>query len=72
MPSTCFVNGCSSRADRDKQSFYSFPAIIKHQGEKTLDLSSRRRREWIAAVNRQKEPTKSSKICSAHFNSVIN
>lgn len=67
MPHTCIVIGCTNRSGREKKNFYNIPAIIKHQGEQTEELSMRRRREWIAAIEKKGELPKSSKICSDHF-----
>ena len=49
MVLTCCV-GCKSRGGRDKGvSSYDIPAVLLHQGEKTLELSSEWRQEWIGA-----------------------
>ena len=69
MPWHCFVNGCNNRyaGKGSAISFYSFPAIISNQGDKTAQFSTERRQAWIAAINRKDAPTKYSKICSDHF-----
>lgn len=62
---------CGNRGDRDKgKSFYRLPAIISHQGEKTLELSKRRQKEWLAKIWRadlKQEKYKYVRVCSDHF-----
>jgi len=51
-----------------RQSFYHIPAVLENQGEKTLQLSSKRRQEWIARINRKDwVPSKYARVCSDHF-----
>ena len=67
--------GCTNRSDRNKGiSFHSVPAVLKHQGARTEELSAERRRVWIAKINRKDwTPTRNSFVCSVHFiNSEIN
>ena len=68
MVATCVI-GCTNRSDRNKGiSFHSTPAVIKHQGPRTEELSAKRRRIWIAKINRKDwVPTKNSFVCSVHF-----
>ncbi|KAJ8029799.1 hypothetical protein HOLleu_29289 [Holothuria leucospilota] len=68
MVNTCSVIGCYNRSKRDKKSFFSIPSIIRHQGEQTEELSTRRRALWLTRLNRPNfVPTRSTKICSDHF-----
>ena len=66
---TCCVVGCSNRGGRDRGvSFYHIPAVLEHQGEKAFELSSKRRQEWIARINRKDwVPSKNVRVCSDHF-----
>ena len=49
----CCVYGCSNRSGRDKDvRFFNVPSVISHQGEKTIELSVRRRNLWLANINR--------------------
>ena len=67
----CAVSDCSNRADKNKEkSFYRLPAIITHQGAETETLSTRRRREWLAAIRRKdikKQNYQYTRVCSDHF-----
>ena len=68
MVLTCCVIGCSSRGKHDNVSFHSIPCVIVHQGKKVRELSTRRRREWLAKINRKDWiPKKHSRVCSRHF-----
>jgi len=69
MVLTCCVVGCSNRGGRDRGvSFYHIPAVLEHQGEKTFELSSKRRQEWLARINRKDwVPSKNVRVCSDHF-----
>ncbi|KAK3598290.1 hypothetical protein CHS0354_019816 [Potamilus streckersoni] len=68
MDNTCWVNGCTNRADDSvKRSFYTIPIVRKFEGEQTKTLSEERRRPWLANINRRDVPSKHSKICSDHF-----
>ena len=69
MVLTCCVVGCKNRGGRDKGvSFYHIPAVLSHQGEQTLELSSKRRQEWIARIKRKEwVPSKFARVCSDHF-----
>ena len=74
MVQICCVIGCTNRSDRNKDlSFHSIPAVIQHQGPRTEELSAKRRRIWIAKINRKNwTPTRNLFVCSVHFNSEIN
>ena len=67
----CMVIGCSMWSDRDKGiSFYRIPAVIRHCSERELELSIRRRDEFLAAVSREDIDIKrleKYRICSRHF-----
>ncbi len=53
MVNFCAIVGCGSRSGRDKGvSFYRLPAEVTHQGERTLELSTKRRDLWMARINR--------------------
>ena len=67
MPFACFVNGCSNRSDQGITSFHSFPTEITSRGEVTKSLSAKRRKKWIAAINRKDVPSKYAKVCGQHF-----
>ena len=69
MVKSCSVVHCTNRQGRDEGvSFHSIPAIIEHQGEKTKELSVRKRQAWLSAINRKDWiPSQSSRVCSVHF-----
>ena len=71
MPSFCAVFGCSNRHDRENdRSYYRLPKVIKHQGEKTQQLSQARRDKWLANIARVDLKASSYdnlRICSDHF-----
>ncbi|XP_077397348.1 uncharacterized protein LOC144033224 [Festucalex cinctus] len=68
MPTTCAIINCYSRGGRDKKHFYCIPKVICGQGKAAEQKSERRRRAWIAAINRANvrsyEPLR---VCSDHF-----
>ena len=47
MAHACGLVGCSNRSNRYEKSFLWLPTIIKHQGQQTEELSSRRRNMWL-------------------------
>ena len=69
----CVVTGCSKGSDRDTGvSFYSIPAVIRDKGERELELSSRRKDDYLAAISREDLDVNNLhkyRICSRHFNS---
>ena len=69
MPETCSVKDCKNRGRKGGRiSYHRFPAIILDQGERTRELSTRRRLAWIASLRRKNwNPTEYSRVCSAHF-----
>ena len=70
MVNFCAIVGCANRAGRDKdKSFYHLPAIIKNQGAQTEQLSERRLRNWLAAINLKAESYPYIRVCSDHFTS---
>ena len=38
----CAILGCSNKSSRDKCSFYKLPAIICHQGQQMLEITTAR------------------------------
>jgi len=69
MVNFCAIVGCGSRSGRDKGvSFYRLPAEVTHQGERTLELSTKRRDLWMARINRANfKPSEHTRVCSKHF-----
>ncbi|XP_006812856.1 uncharacterized protein LOC100372111 [Saccoglossus kowalevskii] len=66
----CVVFECTNRKDRDKHlQFYRLPAVVVNQGEDCENLSSERRREWLASLGQKFENRNMGniRICSAHF-----
>ncbi|KAK4882717.1 hypothetical protein RN001_006036 [Aquatica leii] len=66
MPHFCSVVKCSMRAERDKVSFFRFPAVLNHLNS----LSSERRNAWIKALKRgplSESHLRNGRICSRHF-----
>ena len=73
----CAIVGCSNRSGRDKVrfgrdkvTFHRLPAIVKHQGPQMLEITTERRKAWLAAISR--EDLKGKKlnnvfVCSCHF-----
>ena len=71
MVNFCAVVGCGNRSDREKEiSFYRLPAVIFHQGEKTRELSQKRRDVWLTRIHREdlgREKYPYTRVCSLHF-----
>uniref|UniRef100_A0A6P7H0B4 Uncharacterized protein LOC114349271 n=1 Tax=Diabrotica virgifera virgifera TaxID=50390 RepID=A0A6P7H0B4_DIAVI len=71
MPAFCSVIKCSSRAERDKVSFFRIPAAFKNRGPSLIkELSKERRELWIKALKRgplSEGFLKNARICSRHF-----
>ena len=67
----CAVVGCGNRSDREKGTrFFRLPSVITHQGEKTNDLSKKRRDLWLARIHREDlgpEKYPYTRVCSRHF-----
>lgn len=68
----CAIVGCDSRTLKTKQrdrSFFKVPRVRVRECDRTKDLSERRRRKWIARINRlgiELNPDRYS-VCSRHF-----
>uniref|UniRef100_A0A1X7UCY6 THAP-type domain-containing protein n=1 Tax=Amphimedon queenslandica TaxID=400682 RepID=A0A1X7UCY6_AMPQE len=70
MVNFCAVIGCSNRADGDRnKSFFRLPFVIAYQEPSTEKLSSRRQREWFAAIKRniKKSNYSFTQVCLDHF-----
>uniref|UniRef100_UPI00358FBA78 uncharacterized protein isoform X2 n=1 Tax=Myxine glutinosa TaxID=7769 RepID=UPI00358FBA78 len=68
MVNNCAVFGCSNRSNRDKKSYFLLPSVITGQGDKTKELTEKRRARWIANLRRECfTPSKHTRICSDHF-----
>lgn len=70
MPAFCSVVKCGMRGERDKVSFFRFPAILMKSGEHMNELSKQRRNAWIKALKRgplSETMLKNGRICSRHF-----
>ena len=72
MVLTCSVVRCTNRSNTnsegEKVSYHRFLVVIESQGEKTQELSSKRRLAWIAALKQKGwEPSEHSRVCSDHF-----
>ena len=66
----CSIVGCSNRSGRDKVSYHRLPAIIYHQGEQMLAISTERRRASLAAISRvdlTEDGLHNVYVCSRHF-----
>ena len=70
MVNYCRVLGCHNRSDRESgRQYYRLPEIITREGEKTQQLSSERRRLWLAKLNQdfKGKNLKNIRVCSDHF-----
>ena len=67
----CCVKGCNNKSvNGGGISYFSIPAVIKHQGSRTEEVSCKRRETWIAKINRKNWIlTKNSFVCQCHFTS---
>ena len=67
----CAVLKCGNRSGRDKDKrFFRLPSVITHQGEKALELSGHRQREWLARIKRKviiPAQYSNTRVCSDHF-----
>jgi len=64
------IVGCSNRSGRDKVTFHRLPVVVKHQGPQMLEITSERRKAWLAAISREDLKGKRLDkvfICSHHF-----
>ena len=52
MVNTCVVYGCTHRStDGDSNlKFFDIPKIVKHQGNRTEELTTERRRLWRKSI----------------------
>ena len=64
----CSVFGCNNK---DKKGsglrFYRLPRDVSNSDAATLELSQRRRREWLAAICRKDMNMLTCLVCSNHF-----
>ena len=71
MVNFCAVVGCGNRGGgENKKSFYRLPAVITKQGEKTEDLSRRRREVWLSRISRadlKEASLPHARVCMDHF-----
>ncbi|KAJ8980402.1 hypothetical protein NQ317_009397 [Molorchus minor] len=70
MPSFCSVLNCGMRAERDRVSFFRFPAVLRHRGEYLNGLSEERHNAWVKALKRgalSEARLKHWRVCSRHF-----
>jgi hypothetical protein len=73
MVNTCVVFGCTNRSTPGNSDlkFFDLPKVIVSQGKRTEELTTERRRLWLARINRAKfkpDPSKRHyKVCSKHF-----
>ena len=70
----CVITGCSKRSDRrDKESdvsFFRIPVIRTGRSDRELELSTKRRDGFLAAISRGNltdSMLKNARICSRHF-----
>ncbi len=50
----CAVINCGNRTGRSKgKRLFRLPTVISSQGDKSLELSSKRQREWLASIKRK-------------------
>ena len=71
MVNSCCVHGCHNRSNRERdRHFHNIPAVVRGKDNETEELTSNRRREWLAQL-RLKDVTFDSKarrtVCSDHF-----
>lgn len=62
MPSFCSVLYCGMRWERDRVSFFRFPAVVTNKKGKTRELSSERRNKSFS-----ERFLKNARVCSRHF-----
>ena len=68
----CNVEGYHNRSEQDvdvERHYYRLPAIITNQGQDCENLSAKRRRLWLAALNRDfsGKNLANVRVCSDHF-----
>lgn len=69
MGHTCAVSGCRNRSGGAvKRKFISIPGVRLTEGERSEELSRKRRALWIERIwTKDFKPPKYAKICSDHF-----
>ncbi len=70
MPDCCSVYHCSNRSNRNKDKrFFRIPKEIVHKGDRTREISKRRRAKWLANLSLQSKGVESphARVCSDHF-----
>lgn len=70
MPHVCSVVKCSMRSERDRLSFFRFPAVLTNAGDNLNALSSERRNAWVTALKRgplSDSHLRNGRICSRHL-----
>lgn len=74
----CAVVGCSNRSgrgkkkDHEKVRFFRIPAIIRHTDKRDLELSTKRRDGFLAAISRDDLTAamlenSDYRVCAEHF-----
>ena len=77
----CVVVGCSNRSGRDKRGhkkdrkkcrFFRIPGIIRHMDKRDLELTTKRRDGYLAAISRdyltaEMLDNSDYRVCSVHF-----
>lgn len=66
----CAIIGCSNRSGRDRCAFFRLPAVIKHQGQQMLEITTERRKAWLAAICRADlavDKLGNVFVCQKHF-----
>ena len=67
----CVIVGCAKRSNRNKDvSFYRIPSIRTGRGKQELELTTKRRTGYIAAVSREglcENALNQARACSRHF-----
>ena len=66
----CAIIGCSNRSQRDIVRFFRLPAIVKHQGEQMLSITSKQRCAWLKAISRDGltgDKLSNIFVCEKHF-----
>ena len=64
----CCVRDCHNRSDRDRdKKFFSVPFVVSGKGKETKELTSKRRREWLAQLRLTDELQFMYKTCIDHI-----
>ncbi|XP_052775597.1 uncharacterized protein LOC128213649 [Mya arenaria] len=70
MVNSCSVFKCHNKANKsDNRKFFRLPEIILHQDDRTRELSTERRRSWLARLGQDFTGKNLSniRVCSDHF-----